>query len=239
MFDLTGKVAVVTGGTGVLGSVMCKGLAAAGAKVAVLGRREEVAQKVADEITAAGGTAMALPADVTDKDSCQAAADALVAAWGTIDILVNAAGGNQPGATIGPDESFCDKFSTEAFDQITKLNLVGTILPCQVFGKIMETKKEGNIINISSMAAQQTITRVCGYSAAKAAIDNFTKWLAVELASKLGDKIRVNAIAPGFFLADQNRRLLTNEDGSLTARGPWPLLTSANARNLFVDLRSS
>lgn len=220
MFDLTGKVAVVTGGTGVLGSVMCKGLAAAGAKVAVCGRRKEVAQEVVDAIVAEGGTAMALPADVTDKDSTQAAADTLVAAWGTIDILVNAAGGNQPGATIGPDDSFCDKFSTEAFDQITKLNLVGTILPCQIFGKIMETKKEGNIINISSMAAQQTITRVCGYSASKAAIDNFTKWLAVEMATKLGDKIRVNAIAPGFFLAEQNRALLTNEDGSLTARGP-------------------
>lgn len=220
MFDLTGKVVVVTGGTGVLGSVMCKGLAAAGAKVAVCGRRKEVAQEVVDAISAAGGTAMALPADVTEKESCQAAADALVAEWGTIDILVNAAGGNQPGATIGPDDSFCDKFSTEDFDKITKLNLVGTILPCQIFGKIMEAKAEGNIINISSMAAQQTITRVCGYSASKAAIDNFTKWLAVEMATKLGDKIRVNAIAPGFFLAEQNRALLTNPDGSLTSRGP-------------------
>jgi NAD(P)-dependent dehydrogenase (short-subunit alcohol dehydrogenase family) len=162
---------------------------------------------------------MALPADVTDKASCEAAREALQAAWGTIDILVNAAGGNQPGATIGPDDSFCKKFSTEAFEQITKLNLVGTILPCQIFGEIMEAKKEGCIVNISSMAAQQTITRVCGYSASKAAIDNFTKWLAVEMATKLGDKIRVNAIAPGFFLAEQNRALLTNEDGSLTSRG--------------------
>ena len=220
MFDLTGKVAVVTGGTGVLGSCMCKGLAAAGAKVAVVGRREAVAKEIADAILADGGAAMPLPADVTDQASCEAAAAALQKAWGTVDILVNAAGGNQPGATIGPDKSFCEHFSTEAFDQITKLNLVGTvrrppnrapapatilhrrlrsgsprgvllcvqILPCKIFGAIMEAKKEGVIINISSMAAQQTITRVCGYSASKAAIDNFTKWLAVELATKLGDK---------------------------------------------------
>ena len=127
MFDLTGKVAVVTGGTGVLGSCMCKGLAAAGAKVAVVGRREAVAKEIADAILADGGTAMPLPADVTDQASCEAAAATLQKAWGTVDILVNAAGGNQPGATIGPDKSFCEHFSTDAFDQITKLNLVGTV----------------------------------------------------------------------------------------------------------------
>jgi len=219
MFDLTGKIAVVTGGTGVLGTEMCTGLAAAGATVCVVGRRAEVAQQVVDTITTAGGKGLALPADVTDRASLEAAVAKLKEAYGTIDILVNAAGGNQGGATIQPDASFCDAFSTDAFDQITKLNLVGTILPCQLFGKIMEEKKAGIIVNISSMAAQSIITRVCGYSASKAAIDNFTKWLAVELAQKLGDKIRVNAIAPGFFLAEQNRKLLTNEDGSLTARG--------------------
>ena len=213
MFDLTGKIAVVTGGTGVLGTEMCTGLAAAGATVCVVGRRAEVAQQVVDTITTAGGKGLALPADVTDRASLEAAVAKLKEAYGTIDILVNAAGGNQGGATIQPDASFCDAFSTDAFDQvphrtadpltvrlcphvclllfahqITKLNLVGTILPCQLFGKIMEEKKAGIIVNISSMAAQSIITRVCGYSASKAAIDNFTKWLAVELAQKLGDK---------------------------------------------------
>eukprot|EP01051_Picozoa_sp_SAG22_P020834 SAG22_NODE_4362_length_1292_cov_2.293378_1_plen_332_part_00 len=197
LFDLTGKVAVVTGGTGVLGSEMCKGLAAAGCKVAVMGRRVDAAAKVVDEITAAGGIAMALPGDVTDPASVDAARDALVAAYGTIDILVNAAGGNQPGATIGPDDSFFEKFDLGAFEQISKLNLNGTILPCKVFGAIMAEKKNGSIVNISSMAAQAIITRVCGYSASKAAVDNFTAWLAVELATKVGAGLRVNAIAPG------------------------------------------
>eukprot|EP01048_Picozoa_sp_COSAG05_P022903 COSAG05_NODE_4752_length_1385_cov_3.283048_1_plen_235_part_00 len=184
-----------------------------------MGRRAEVAQEVVDKILADGGIAMALPADVTDRASLEAAVATLTAAYGDVDILVNAAGGNQPGATIGPDASFCESFSTEAFDQITKLNLVGTILPCKLFGAVMEKNKKGVIVNISSMAAQGIITRVCGYSASKAAIDNFTKWLSVELSTKLGDGIRVNAIAPGFFLAEQNRKLLTNDDGSLTSRG--------------------
>jgi NAD(P)-dependent dehydrogenase (short-subunit alcohol dehydrogenase family) len=220
LFDLAGKVAVVTGGTGVLGSVMCRGLAAHGAKVAVLGRRADVAQQVADEIVAAGGEAMALPGDVTDAASLTDARARLEEAWGPrVDILVNAAGGNQQGATVGVDASFSESFNMESFAQVTKLNMVGIILPSKIFGSLMERQKSGTIVNISSMAASQTITRVCGYSAAKAAIENFTKWLAVELAIKKGDKLRVNAIAPGFFIAEQNRELLTNDDGSLTERG--------------------
>jgi NAD(P)-dependent dehydrogenase (short-subunit alcohol dehydrogenase family) len=200
--------------------VLCRGLAAHGARVAVLGRRAEVAQNVADEIVAAGGQAMALVADVTDSVSLIEARARLQKAWGSrVDILVNAAGGNQSGATIDEDASFSKSFDMAAFDQVTDLNLVGIILPSKVFGEMMERQKSGAIVNISSMAASQAISRVCGYSAAKAATENFTKWLAVELAIKEGDKLRVNAIAPGFFVAEQNRELLTNPDGSLTDRG--------------------
>jgi NAD(P)-dependent dehydrogenase (short-subunit alcohol dehydrogenase family) len=199
---------------------MCHGLAAHGARVAVLGRRAEVAQDVADEIVAAGGQAIALPADVTDSASLIDARARLEEAWGSrVDILVNAAGGNQQGATVDDDASFSESFDMAAFDRVTELNMVGVILPSKIFGALMERQKSGTIVNISSMAASQAISRVCGYGAAKAAIENFTKWLAVELAIKEGDKLRVNAIAPGFFVAEQNRELLTNEDGSLTDRG--------------------
>jgi NAD(P)-dependent dehydrogenase (short-subunit alcohol dehydrogenase family) len=218
LFSLRGKVAIVTGATGVLGGDMARGLAAAGARVGIIGRRQAQAEAVAAEIIAAGGDALALPADVLKHDEIAGARDAALARWGRIDILVNAAGGNMPGATIAPGGSFFD-LSEDALRQVVDLNLMGTLLPCQVFGAAMAQQRAGSIINISSMAAQRTITRVVGYSAAKAAVENLTRWLAVELAMRLGEGVRVNAIAPGFFVGEQNRRLLLNEDGSLTARG--------------------
>src|SRR5215813_12357451 len=218
LFGLEGKVAVITGGTGVLGGAMAQGLAKAGAKVGVMGRRKAAADEVVGKIEAAKGEAMALPADVLDKAQLQAACEAVMAKWGRVDILVNAAGGNMPDATITPDKSFFDA-PLDALKQVFDLNLIGTLLPSQVFGSVMAQQKQGCVINISSMAAQRALTRVVAYGAAKAAVDNFTHWLAVEMAKKYGDGLRVNAIAPGFFVGEQNRRLLLNEDNSLTPRG--------------------
>ena len=218
LFDLKGKVAVVTGGTGVLGGAMARGLATAGAKVAIMGRREEKAEEVARNIKDEGGEALALPADVLERGELEEARAKLLTAWNRVDILVNAAGGNLPGATVVGDLSFFD-VEKSALNEVVNLNLLGTILPSQVFGAAMRERGSGSIINISSMAAQKPLTRVIGYSAAKAAVDNFTKWLAVDLAQKYGEGLRVNAIAPGFFVGEQNRKLLLNEDGSLTERG--------------------
>ena len=218
MFDLTGKVAIITGGAGVLGSAMAKGLSNAGAKVGILGRTASKLINTCNEIKQAGGEAMPLQADVLDEGQLKLISDTVVGEWGKIDILVNCAGGNMKGATIMPDQNFFD-LSMEDFSKVTDLNLKGTVLPTIVFGKEMANQRKGCIVNISSMAAQQAITRILGYSASKAAIDNFTKWMAVEMAHKYGGSIRVNAIAPGFFIAEQNRSLLLEEDGSLTARG--------------------
>lgn len=223
IFGLRGRVAVVTGGTGVLGGAMARGIARAGARVGVLGRRKERAARVAKKIEETGGEAMPLPADVLDRKQLEAARETVLERWGRVDILVNAAGGNVPGAAVGEGESFFG-LSREAFAGVFDLNLVGTVLPIQVFGAAMAEGKppgeaEGCIVNISSMAAQRPLTRVVGYSAAKAAIDNLTRWLAVELPRRYGAGMRVNAIAPGFFLGEQNRALLVNEDGSLTERG--------------------
>ncbi len=195
-FSLAGKTAVVTGGTGVLGGAMARGLAAAGARVAILGRREDKAAEVADAIRREGGEAMPLPADVLDRERLTQARDDLLARWETVDILVNAAGGNVPDATVVGDLTFFD-LTPEAFRRVVDLNLLGSLLPSQIFGQIMAEKGQGSIVNISSMAAQRPLTRVIGYAAAKAAIDNFTRWLAVELATKYGEGVRVNAIAPG------------------------------------------
>lgn len=218
LFSLRGKVAVVTGGTGVLGGAIAHGLAAAGAQVAILGRRANLAAEVAEGINAAGGTAMPLPGDVLDKDQLTAARADLLERWGRVDILLNAAGGNMPDATVVGDRTFFD-VSQEAFERVVSLNLTGTVLPSQVFGQAMAEQGSGSIINISSMASQRTLTRVVGYAAAKAAIDNFTRWLAVDLALKYGPGLRVNAIAPGFFIGEQNRDFLLNPDATLTARG--------------------
>lgn len=226
LFSLEDQVAIVTGGTGVLGGAMARGLARAGAKVGVLGRRQERAEAVVAEIEAAGGQALALPADVLDKQQLEAARDAILERWGQVDILVNAAGGNVPAATLSGDRTFFD-LPKDAFEDVFGLNVLGTVLPSQVFGAAMAQRggddqakpARGCIVNISSMGALRVITRVVGYSAAKAAVDNFTRWLAVDLARTYGGHLRVNAIAPGFFVGEQNRALLLNDDGSLTARG--------------------
>ena len=217
-FDLSGKTCVLTGATGVLGGVMAKGLAAAGARVAVLGRRAEVAEALAAEIRGAGGEARATPADVLDEAALRRVRDELLENWGSIDLLVNAAGGNQKGATLSPEQSVFD-LQPEAMRQVMDLNFFGTFLPTQVFAAPMAETGSGAIVNVSSMAALQAITRVAGYSAAKAAVDNFTRWSATTLAKQHGAGLRVNAIAPGFFVAEQNRALLLNDDGSLTPRG--------------------
>ena len=180
MFSLAGKVAVVTGGYGVLGSSWCKGLAACGAKVAVLGRRQAAAEPVLAAIAESGGEAMFVQGDVMDKASLEAACALIVAAWGKVDILVNGAGGNQPKATVGPSDSFFD-VPKDAMDTVVSLNLMGTVIPSQVFGAEIAKHGYGSILNISSMSAQLPLTRVLGYSAAKAAVDNFTRWLATEV----------------------------------------------------------
>jgi len=218
LFSVEDKIVLITGGTGVLGSVMAKGLAEAGAQMVIVGRRAEAGEKVVGEISKAGGKARFLQADVLNKEELQKVKAQVLTSFGTIDILINGAGGNMPGATIAPDKTFFD-LDSKAFQQVVDLNLLGTVLPSQIFGEVMAANKKGIIINISSMSAFRPITRVVGYSAAKAAIDNFTQWLAVEMAKKVGQGIRVNAIAPGFFITEQNRNLLTNPDGSLTARG--------------------
>ncbi len=225
LFSLDGQVAIVTGGTGVLGGAMARGLAQAGARVGVLGRRQPQADAVVAAIDQAGGEGMAVPADVLQKEQLEAARDAVLERWGRLDILVNAAGGNVPAATLSEGTTVFD-LPMDAFRQVFELNLLGTLLPSQVFGAAMARRPadqrqaaRGCIVNISSMAAQRVITRVAGYSAAKAAVDNFTRWMAVELARKYGAGLRVNAIAPGFFIGEQNRSLLLNADDSLTPRG--------------------
>ena len=218
LFGLEGRVAIVTGGTGVLGGAMARGLARAGAKVGVLGRRREKAEATVQIIEADGGVALALPADVLDRGELEAAREAVVEQWGRLDVLVNAAGGNMPSATLEPGQSFFD-LPVEGLDPVIALNLQGTLLSSQVFGEAMARAGRGCIVNVSSMAAQRAMTRVVGYGVAKAGVENATRWLAAELARSFGAGLRVNAIAPGFFVGEQNRALLLNEDGSLTARG--------------------
>ena len=218
LFSITNKTVVITGGTGVLGQTMVKGLAAAGASVAILGRRKEVAEALAKEVRSLGGQAIAVKADVLDREALTKARESILQEFGSIQILVNAAGGNMPGAIVPPDKTFLD-LNLDDFQKVVDLNLMGTVLPTQVFSEDMAKRKKGVIINIASMAAFRPLTRVVGYSAAKAAVENFTQWLAIEMAKKFGEGIRVNAISPGFFLTEQNRTLLTNPDGSYTARG--------------------
>ncbi len=220
LFDLTDKIAVVTGATGALGAAMSHGLAAAGATVALLARTPQPLAELADRINAAGGSAIALPCDVLNRDQVAQAAERIAELCGRVDILVNAAGGNRPEATAVPGERSFFELPQEAMRWVFDLNLMGTLLPCQLFGARMAVQKTGVIINISSMAAFVPLTRVAAYGAAKAAINNFTQWLAVYMAREHSPNIRVNAIAPGFFLGDQNRFLLIDpETGDLTARG--------------------
>ena len=218
LFDITGKVVVITGGTGVLGKAIAKYLALEGAKVVILGRRAEAGNAIVEDIKASGGEAMFLTTDVMKQEVLEQNLADIVAAYGRVDSLLNAAGGNMPGATIAPDGTFFD-LKPEEFQRVLDLNLTGTVIPSQVFLKQMVAQGEGTIVNFSSMAAFRPMTRVAGYAAAKAGISNFTAFLATEVAKKFGEKIRVNAIAPGFFLTEQNRTLLTNPDGSWTQRG--------------------
>jgi NAD(P)-dependent dehydrogenase (short-subunit alcohol dehydrogenase family) len=217
-FKLTGKVAVVTGGAGVLCSALCRMLVAEGVKVAVLDLNVGTAENLAAELRSSGGEAIGLACNVLDKASIEAAASQVLAAFGRVDILLNGAGGNKPQATTSADMSFFD-LSAEALRWVLDLNLMGIILPSQVFGKTMAEQKSGVILNFSSMNSYRPLTRIPAYSAAKSAVSNFTQWLAVHMAQNYSPDIRVNAIAPGFLVGEQNRRLLLNEDGSLTRRG--------------------
>lgn len=216
LFDLTAQTAVVIGGTGALGGAMARALAGAGATVCVIGRNEERGALRVQEIESAGGKAFFQSADAMDKASVTAARDKILERSGAIDILVNAAGGNHPDATLPPGANFCD-LPAQAWQNVFDLNLVGgVLLPCQVFGEAMLAQKSGSIINIASMSGMIPLSRVVAYSAAKAAVLNLTKFLAREWAT---DNIRVNALSPGFFPADQNKKLLFNDDGSYSERG--------------------
>ncbi|WP_437921904.1 SDR family oxidoreductase [Sphingobacterium sp. LRF_L2] len=216
-FSLKGKVIVVTGGTGILGKAFVKALAQAGAKLCIIGRNKEKADERVKLVETLSGEAFAVVADVMDETSMRDARDLILEKWGTIDGLVNAAGGNIPGATIGPDENIFDNKIGDTIKAI-ELNLYGTMIPTLIFGEVMANNGVGSIINISSLAASRPITRVLGYTVAKHGIDGFTKWMATELALRYSNKIRVNAIAPGVFLTEQNRTLLTNPDGTYTDR---------------------
>ncbi len=224
LFDINGNVTVITGGTGVLGRAIAKYLALNGAKVIILGRKENVgAEIVADTEAAiaaekATGSIEFLKTDVMNREALEENLAYITGKYGRIDTLLNAAGGNMPGATIAPDKTFFD-LDPSQFQRVLDLNLTGTVIPTQVFLKPMVEQGKGAIINFSSMAAFRPLTRVCGYAAAKAGISNFTAYLATECAKKFGEGIRVNAIAPGFFITEQNRSLLTNPDGSYTERG--------------------
>ena len=218
-FTLKGKVIVVTGATGILGEAMVNGIAAAGGIVCVLGRNEKVANERAQIIIKNGGKALAVIADVTIESDLIKARDLVLSKYGKIDGLVNAAGGNMPEAVIQSDQDIF-KLNMDALQKVMNLNLFGTLLPTQIFGEVIKDNDSvGSIVNISSVATEQAITKVLGYSLAKSAIDSYTKWFSVELAKRYGDKIRMNSIVPGFFLTEQNRTLLTNPDGSLTERG--------------------
>jgi NAD(P)-dependent dehydrogenase (short-subunit alcohol dehydrogenase family) len=220
-YDFSGQTIVITGGAGILGGEMAKALVACGANVAILDFNLPAAQKMAETLSSirGGGKAIAVQGNVLDKGSIQAAVDFVLAEFGQIDGLINAAGGNKPDATTSADKSFFD-LDESAIRWVFDLNLLGTIVPSQIIGKHMVERGQGVILNVSSMNAFRPLTRIPAYSAAKAGASNFTQWLAVHMAQEYSPKIRVNAIAPGFFLTDQNRFLMTEQaTGELTARG--------------------
>lgn len=218
LFDLAGRAAVVTGGTGSLGQAIARGLGRSGARVALLARHRDSLDAVAGRMRRDGIEVLALAADVLEAEQLAAAREAVIAAWGRVDVLINAAGGNQPAATVPPGGTVFD-LEPEALRQVVDLNLMGTFLPIQVFGRTMAEAGRGSIVNVSSMAASRPLSRVAGYGAAKAAVENLTRWLADHAARRFGPHLRVNAIAPGFFLGAQNRDLLIDASGSLTERG--------------------
>lgn len=218
LFDIKDRVIIVTGATGVLAGATARYLAENGARVVFLGRNAQKLEEARKFCESRNLQGLACECDVLDRNALEKVRDQVIEKWGSIDALVNGAGGNMSGAVIQPDQSFFN-LDLSAWESVLKLNLEGTILPTIVFGETFQKSRRGVIVNFSSMTAQQAVTRVFGYSNAKAAIDNLTKWLAVEFAKKIGDGVRVNAVAPGFFLSEQNRTLLTNPDGSLTGRG--------------------
>ena len=234
LFNVKDKVVVITGGAGILGKGIAAYLAKEGAKVVVLDRSEEAGKALVDSIKAEGNEAMFLYTDVMDKEVLEGNKVEIMKAYGRIDVLLNAAGGNMAGATIAPDKTFFD-LQIDAFKKVVDLNLFGTVLPTMVFAEIMVEQKKGSIVNFCSESALRPLTRVVGYGAAKAAIANFTKYMAGELALKFGNGLRVNAIAPGFFIGDQNRRVLINPDGSLTNRSKKVL--AKTPMNRFGDIK--
>ena len=218
MFDVRGRIVLMSGATGVLGSAMARSLAAHGARTIILGRNTEKVNLLVNELVAAGGKAFAQVADVTDEAALTAVYRDIDKAFGHLDVLINAAGGNLPGAVIRPEQTLLDT-DLDEMRRVMELNYMGSFMPVKIFLPLFLKKKKGSIINISSMTAQRPLTRVLGYGSAKAAIDNLTQWLAVEFCNKYGNGIRVNAIAPGFFLTEQNRDLLNTPEGELTERG--------------------
>lgn len=217
-FSLKDKVIVVTGGTGILGLSFINAIVEAGGTVGILGRNEQVANERADTINKAGGKAIALIADAMNEEQLIAAREKVLAAFGKIDGLVNAAGGNMPDGVLQPEQNIFE-MKMDGMKTVLDLNLWGTLIPTQVFGKAIAETGRGSIVNISSMNSKRAITKVLGYNMGKAAVDCYTQWFAVELANRYGDKIRMNALAPGFFLTEQNRNLLTTADGGFTPRG--------------------
>lgn len=217
LFSVKGKVVVITGGCGILGSCMVHHLTSEGARLAILDRDKKRGEELVNEVKSNRGEAIFLETDVLNKEVLELNRTHIMAYYGTIDVLINAAGGNMPGATIAPDKTIFD-LNMGDFEKVVDLNLYGTVLPTLVFGKVMAENEKGSIVNISSESALRPLTRVVGYGTAKAAVTNFTKYLAAEMAIKFGSDIRVNAMAPGFFLTEQNRTLLTNPDGTYTER---------------------
>ena len=217
LFSLEGRVAVVTGGTGAIGSALAEGLAGAGARVAVLARNADRLDETVRRLGESGLEAIGVRADVLDPAALEAARDEILSRFGAVDVLVNCAGGNVAAATV-PDDASPFDVPIEAYRDVVDLNLLGTLLPIRVFGAAMLSSSGGSIVNVSSMAAARAITRVGGYGAAKAGIESITRWFAVELARR-GTGIRVNAIAPGFVVGEQNRTLLIGDGGDLTPRG--------------------
>ena len=218
LFGAEGRTAVVTGGSGELGRAMASALARAGARVAILARHTDAANSVAGAIRAEGGAAIAVACDVLDRAALERSRDEVASAFGPADILINGAGGNSPAATTSADQPFFD-LDAAAVNQVFALNFTGTFQACQVFGRAMVERGQGCIVNVTSMSALRPLTRIAAYSAAKAAVANFTQWLAVHMAREYSPNIRVNALAPGFFLTEQNRYLLTNSGGTMTPRG--------------------
>lgn len=217
-FSLKGKTIIVTGGTGILGNAFVDGIVEAGGSVGILGRKAEIAEQRAEGIKQRGGNAIPLVADVLNEEQLRAAREKAVAHFGKIDGLVNAAGGNRPEGVLQPEEDIFS-MNLEGMKKVTEVNLWGTILPTQIFGEAIAQTGRGSIVNISSMNSKRAVTKVLGYNMGKAAMDCYNQWFAVELAARYGDKIRMNALAPGFFLTEQNRNLLTKPEGGYTERG--------------------